>query len=631
MTRRFFFCTLVAAALVAAATAQSEHRDLGVDPASWVPAEAVVYVGIADVGRLWFDFKKTASFRTMADPDLGAAGGILGELVQQSRQRIAVLLGVEPAELKNPFSGPLALCIVPQDSADAGVELMLVAGVSDPALARKYFDAALVRLKEHATGYETRTAAGQQVHVLTYPQQRVEKPELGLPMNLVGGFQPQAVQQQLGRWLDELFSPQRLPAHLAVCLTADRLIVAGSAARVERVLSGALGKTLADTDDYQLVLKSFRPLGQKRILVNFERAAELVSGTEGQTAPLRELLTAARQQGLRSAVGHVRVGTRAYEWKCEFLLVMSKSAGAQDWLASAENRPLTPPDWVPAGTVVYLNLNADVSGLFGAVFGLAGLMAMGGAGLSQMPALPGGKLPAGVDEAELALQMEKMREKMPAGVAVAPVSGPFAGLSGPLYFTVGFSTPYKSGCSTWLASVGHKDQEAIRQALTALSAMGGGSGPPQEVKGVPVYTEPFSKAACAATADRLLIGRRASVEAALGAASAAEKLADEPTFVAARRLVPREAWFVAYVDYPRMLKALSELARNREDLPPDSLEGILLTTLELGGVDWSDPVRADKLREYASAWIATASNTPDGVLLTAVMLPPARSAEAGRP
>jgi len=623
---------LVAAALVPAAIAQSEHRDSGVDPASWVPAEAVAYVGIADVDRLWSDFKKTASFRTMADPDLGAAGGILGELVCQARQRIAALLGVEPAELKNPFSGPLALCIVPQDSADAGVEVMLVAGVSDPALARRYFDAALVRLKEHAASYETRTVAIQEVHVLTYPQQRAEKPELGLPMNLVAGFQPQAVQQQLGRWLDELFSPQRLPAHLALCLTADRLIVAGGAARVERVLSGALGKTLADTDDYQLLLKSFRPLGQKRILVNFERAAELVSGTEGEIAPLRELLTAARQQGLRSAVGHVRVATRAYEWKCEFLLVMSKPLGVQTWLASAENRPVTPPDWVPASTVAYVTLNADVSGLFGAVFGLAGLMGMGGAGLPQTPALPGGKLPPGVDEAELARQMEKIREKMPpAGAPVPPVSGSFAGLSGPLFFTVGFSTPYKSGCSTWLASIGHKDQEAIKQALTALSAMGGASGPPQEVKGVPIYTEPFSKAACAVTAERVLVGRRSAVEAALGGAGAGDKLADEPGFVAARRLVPKEAWFAAYVDYPRLMKALSELARVREDLPPDSLEGVLVTWLDLAGLDWSDAAKVQKLRDSATAWIATVSSTADGVLVTAVTLPPAHSAEAGRP
>ncbi len=72
MKRSCLCLAVVLAALAPLALAQ-ETRPSKIDPAELVPADALVYLGVTDVGQAWDDFKKTSAYAVRNEADVGAA------------------------------------------------------------------------------------------------------------------------------------------------------------------------------------------------------------------------------------------------------------------------------------------------------------------------------------------------------------------------------------------------------------------------------------------------------------------------------------------------------------------------------------------------------------------------------
>lgn len=598
--RRTCICisAILAIGIVQSAWAQ-DPRKPGPDPAEWVPAEALVYVGVTDTQRCWANYKKTINYQVMTDDDLAKAGGmanIWGTVLDKVKQRLAHTLDVDPSELKSPFAGPLALyATAPPGGGFDDVEPAMIAGVGDAELMKGYFDAVVARLKDAADDYEAVTAAGGTIHVFTSETDEDEKAkedEFDFDEPPAG---EEAVAKFVEEAIDKVFSLEHLPPKLALCLTPERLIVAGSADHIRSVLAGSTSSdTLAGTEDHQALLRHRRPVGEVRLLVNLPRIFEMARAEAGDEDDVHKWLRVIGAGGLRSLIGHMRVGTRSYDSKVELLFLTRGERSGLAKLLSMENRPVAPPLSVPAAACAFASFNIDPPVLLDEILNM----------VAQQD-------PEAAEKARASLQEVQIGEQR-----VNMIKDVIEHLTGPLTVTVAFTKPYGPGSMKPLLSLGHRNRDALTRFVSILFA----GLPPRDFQGTPIYTDPSGQMNLAVTDDRVLAGTQAAVEAALSA-SPAEGLADDATFRRAKRLVPEEAWCTFYVDTHKLMDGLMGLAAKQAELMGDPAMGLMFM-LGMAGVDVSDTPENRKMLEYSPVGIMTIATTPDGVQVTYVVLKP---------
>lgn len=589
------------------------------DPAEWVPADAVFYLGITDVAQMWADYQQTATYKLMQDEQLAKSLpslGVYGRLGAKLKERLARVLDVQPDQLTNPFRGPLALYV---EATPGETRPGLVASVGDAELMRRYYDAVLAKLKEHAR-HETETVGSATIDVLksrpaepgtssgAAEEGEEDFPELaepGMAMTPLGLLA--APEKMFEQWLDELFAPENMPETLALCLAEGRLIVAGSPDQAKAVLRRETrGRTLAETDDHKDLLRHLRPTGCVRLLVNIPRLIELARTAAGQ-ADADELRTWLRILGaetLRSAVGHLRFGASSYDTKFELLFLMGSERSGLAKILSMANRPAAPPDTVGSDACLYAGVNLDVAGL-----------------LSEIERI------VRQGDADAAEQFRKGLEaaEMPDGQTVNLRQEFFAHLRPPLSFVLTAGKPATAESVRILLAVAHGDQAAMARFFGHLA----GLLQPREVRGTQVYDTVMPPGFCvAATSDRLLAGPSAGVEAAL-APAAAEPLARTDGWKRAARFAPEEAWLTVYADSRRMMEAALDLARDREALmagPAMMNPGLLILLSMLGDpmepASDFDAASARKVLDHMGPGLFTIATTPQGVLLSQVSLKP---------
>jgi hypothetical protein len=589
------------------------------DPAAWVPADALVYVGITDVADTWQDLQKTSNYAALSDTAaLGAIPGanLPGTLITELKDRLARTLDVPPDQLQNPFAGPLACFVTaPFGAKPEELEPGLVAGVGDAALMKKYYDAAIAKLNNLGK-HDTVTAGSDTIDVFTIEPARGkaesksqddEFDRLDAGAGPGGGAPDELLKKTLGR----VFAAESSPRKLALCLTAERVIVSGSADHVQAILRGdASTKTLAESDDYKALLQNLKPMGDIRFLVNLRRIIEMVpAAAEGpQAKELRKQIKSYGLDKLGSLVGHCRLGAASYDWKVDALLLLSGQRTGLAKLLSMDNRPTAPPADIPADTCIYAACNLDVPQW-----------------LDEL----GSKL-AGPSDAGAADSAKSWADvQLPGGETVNLRRALLDHLNGPLTASLGLggAPPIRL-----LLTIGLRDQNAVTGFLTS-SAMQG-ILQPRELRGLQVFDITPSPLlslpglAAATTRERLLAGNTAAVENAI-APTATEPLAQSDAWKRAARYVPAEAWFTLYIDNRKLLDSLLELAQKPPAPAGDNPAGPDFGTLiaagmvrSMSGLKQSDQGALDRVRRSATQSIYTIATTPEGVQFTAVQLRP---------
>lgn len=595
--------------------AEAPHRAL-VDPAEWVPADALVYVGVTDVGETWEGFKKTSAYQLLSDRDVGkglAELDPLGTAVEELKKRLAALLEVPPDQLRNPFAGPLAFYLTsPPGSKPDDLEPGLIAGVGDREILKKYYDTAVNKLRAQAR-YESIPAEGTTIDVFTTDPEarRADAEESDWDADDEGPLT--SPDQIVKKAFDQLFASDALPANLATCLTEDRLIVAGSPERVRAVLRQERGaRTLADTDDHKALLRHLRPTGTVRLLVNLPRIIALVKAETkaSDEEDLRRVLRVIGAESLRSAVGHLRVGAASYDSKLELLFLMSGERSGLAKLLSLPNRPSTPPATVPAETCIYASCNVHVAPL-----------------LDEIERMIRQNDAAAADAFQAALRVE-----LPDGTKVDWRKDFLDHLQPPLTMKFALTRPLSATCARVLVGFRHRDQGALVRVLSnpavtqiPLTA--------RELRGAQIFDvpplPPFLPPGLtlAVTTDRLLLGNQPAVEAVAGGV-ATEPLGETEGWKRVARFVPEESWLTVYVDNRKLLEAVAELIKKRDELlaagPADISGLILFGILEGMGEGLGEDARhAEKALRYSSQAVYTITTTPEGVQFTAVQLRPA--------
>jgi hypothetical protein len=572
------------------------------DPAEWVPAHAIFYLGISDTARLVTDAQKTVAYQSFTDADLQSGPFDWSAAAKSLKARLATVMNTTPDALENPFAGPLALYVTaPPGARLDDSEVVLIAGVGSAELMRRYVDTAVGRLKETADRYEGVSAGGETVHLFTKRKAATtdtQEDEFDFddaadegPFGLGGGVEA---------LLDELMDPENLPDTLALCLTAERLIMAQSVDRVRAVLTPAGGgETLADTDDHRTLLNKLKPVGQVRVVLNVPRLLEMARADATDQAGVQQFMRFLGAGSLRSIVGHARIGVKSYDSKFELLCLMQGERTGLAKLLSQENRPIAPPRWVSAESFAYMSLNLDPPRFLDDVLRMLADSDPDTATTFRMTLEEGMPLPDG--------QQINWRKDI------------INNLAGPLVASAGATRPIGAGCLRGLVTLGHRNRDALMRAMTGVTQMFGGA-PPRDYRGTQVFSDPTG-GEMAVTADRLLYGNKSAVEAALTATEAAG-LAEDANFGRARRHVPEEAWCVVYFDGRRMIETMVELAKKGAELDPMSAESGIPMLFQMGGMDFSDTAKSQKMTKYAAPSILTIAQTPDGVLMTAVGLRP---------
>ncbi len=582
------------------------------DPAAWVPAEALCYLGVTNVTETWEEFKKTSAYRLASDPAASEViptlnATVIGSIVRQTQIQLARLLDLPPTDLRNPFDEPLAVYLTAEPGPGrTEIRPGLVAQVGDATLMRQYYELVVQKLKRLAR-HEPARADPHTIDCF------VREPVAAQPEEEFEAFDA-AGEEELWRllsgWLDssldqhksELLSVSRMPQRLAMCLTTDRLIVAGSVEQVQSVLRGvALERNLAQAELHQALLSEFQPLGSVRLVVDLPRVIEAAKRAKSRTwVQLGRKLDELAAGSLRGLIGHCSLEDPDCESRIELALLASEPRRGVAGLLNVENRPTGPPPEVSADSCLYAACHLDLVRLLEEIQG-RGVARRGPAG---SPVPPSTSPQPSTQRLDFGGQL--------LNVLKAPLTLSLRDAHGPDRLFV-------------LATIGHRDRATMTELLTGpLTA---GWFQPREVGQTQVFDiTPLPALAippglsAGLTTDRLLLGSRPAVEAAL-VGRPREALADTGGWRKAAACLPTESWFVLYLDSPRLLQAA---LGPEPEAPPSgqssvgSIGQMIVSALR----DASGGSPPDSLSKYTATTACTISTTPSGLKLVAIRLRP---------
>jgi hypothetical protein len=588
-----------------------------VDPASWVPADALAYVGVSDVEKLGEEIRGTAFYKLMQDPRARESWGrasLPSKFYEALKARLAQVLDVEPGRLRNPFGGPAAMYFAAaNDEGRDEFRPVFVAGIGDATLMRDYYDRVTRKFREVADDHDRISFGSYTIERFTTRSRAVRSEQQdpndeGLGEAELGFFDTdeESLASVLNEVFGRLFSAEAMPERLALCLTADRLIVAPTAEHVTDVLQREQGgASLVDTEAYQTLLRQFEPLGSVRWLVNLAKLFEAMEATEGQEA--RAALAMLGAASMRSLIGHVLFDDNDFESKLEALLLLSGERTGLAKIFSMENRPLVPPPSVSADNFLYASVNANVPEVLDEIERMIRL-----------------------DDPDAADQLRARLASMelPEGETLSLRKELLEKLRGPLTFALAFQRPYGPRSARLQLTLGHSDKPAIDGFLEKVSSAFGGMMMGREAGGALLYDLSYGGFSLVPTDQAIIAGTTNTVEAALQASAPARSLAADPTFKRAAALAPSEAWAVVYVDSRRMFEAGVEMARNKDALTaaqfrdPANLIALGIVEALTTRIDQDQVDAARQLARYQAPNIIAVATTPAGIRLTQIRLRP---------
>jgi len=610
--KRVFLLGLVTGLGLSAASAADPPGK--VDPAEWVPADALAYVGVADLDELFTQFKSSIPYRIMQDEQAREVTGeanALGRMLEELRRRVAEALEVPPEGLRNPLAGPLALSVIVPAREGADPAVLLMAGVGDRELMESYYRQARKRLRELSDEYEQVDSAGQTIDVFmrrpSEEEGQSEEDEDQKPDWADRPVPKEDISHFVDDLLGELFSPGAMPPTLAMCLTNSRLLVSTEVEALKNALrQRRAGGSLAETDAYRTLLRRFRPAGLVRFVVNLPRLLEREMGKADDEE--RREMRALGLDGFREVIGHLRYDQADADGVFEALVLMRGERKGLARLLSMDNRDVGTPPAAPSGTLVYGFVNLNVLEM--------------------------------LDEIERVVRQtdpetaESLRDSL--GEIETP-DGPLnlrkdllEHLRGPLTLAMGMEPPVSIAGAHLLVSIGHSNRDAIRRVVERLLGLMTGPAEPRDLRGTPVYVMPFATAVAPA-ADRILLGTIASVESVLKSSGEEAALTGDGEFRRAAQFASRQAWLMLYVDARRLLQTCIELGRDPQTMQtaapanPAAAALVAMAKQFVGTVPDGDVDRLRFLLPYQAPIILTVSTVEEGLLIRYVALKPQKS------
>jgi hypothetical protein len=489
--------SLMAAILIAStpATAPAQSGSNPPDPAGWVPAEALLYLGVTDFEALQSSFRKTAFYRMLEDPASKEAPGqtsLVSKFIEETKSRLAKALQTEPEKLRSPFGGPLAMFLLPPGGGEKSPQAVLIASVRDRELMKEYYGKIIARLREHSDRHEMIPFGRDEIACFYREpaasdragQTRGDEEEAEEDSEAGGGpgeLNEEDMSRLVREALDNFFSPDAMPGQIALCLSGERLVMAPTAELIRDMLRGEKReRSLLDLDDYRNLPRHFNPVGPVRFFLNLPKLIELATREDEEA---RKTFSSLGLQSLRSVVGHADYGAEAYDGKFEALVLMSGERSGLPKLLTMKNREVEPARTVSSETVMFASLNINALEV-----------------LDEIERMVRQSDPAAADEMRTSLQ------EVPTPDGKLDLRKElFENLREPLTLAWSFVRPYGPDSPHILLSIGHRDRPAIERLLATLASTTG-MLTQRELAGVQVFDVGVWGFSLAPTGDTILLG-----------------------------------------------------------------------------------------------------------------------------
>ncbi|HMQ14633.1 MAG TPA: hypothetical protein PKC49_01550 [Phycisphaerae bacterium] len=575
------------------------------DPAEWAPADALFFVGLDDVRDLQARFEKTSTYALLSNPAMKDLSDDIRtglSFFEEFKGRLAKFLDVPADRLKNPFGGGLAVFAQSTGDKEDPFRFALVVGVDDTALMKEYYEKIITHLKANADQHETVEFASQQIATFKRSRSGETPDELDELFGGRGG--EDAIMRAIEKALDYLFSADALPAGLALCLTPDRLIIAGGAEQVQDVLrEQRRAGPLRESADYRALTRQFEPLGSVRFMVNVPRLIEMAQVDMDDSG--RKSFATLGLRTLGSLIGHVTVNGEDFNYKLEATLQLGEQRSGLVRLLTMPNRDVAPPADVPADAIFFTAINVDPPALIDEIERMLRQYdpAMADEFKSNLSSLstPDGNL--------------DLRQQL------------FGNLRGPLAMCLQATRPYSPESFRLMLTVGHRDRAAVERLLGQLAGLNPGMLSTRDLAGKQMLDVQLLGLSVGAGAETLYAGSTALVESRIQSATG-DALASDPGFRRAARSAPREAWGVFYMDGRRLMEVAIELARHQAALRgamfnPAAMMGAGLIQSSVGNLNVDKLDQARSLLKHYGQSIITAATSSDGIRYTQVDLKPA--------
>lgn len=584
------------------------------DPAKLAPMDAMAFLGINDVDAAWADLQKTAGYRMMNDPAGKSMKQLtfLSKVLERAKTAIGKALDTPPDKLENPFGGSAALYLVAPADGEKEPGAVLTIGIDNKERMSGYFKTALGKLRDAADDYEQIDFSGFEIHQFkTEPKEKAnkkKKDQSGLdPNSDPFSMDEQAMDKMVEHMFGELFSGENLPPRFAMCIADDRFYVAQTADLIRNAIrSGRGDESLADHDDYKLMIRRFDPVGRVRVLINTPRIIEIATRDDDEA---RKIVKVLGLDGVGCLVAHASFGdSEDYESRTDALLVLKGERSGLAKIFSMDNGPITPPKSISDENAIYFSLNVNPSDV--------------------------------VDEVQRMVRQESPDEAEKMAQSLGDVPTPdgntlnirkdvIDNLRPPLRLLVGFGKPYGPDNVHFVASIGHRDKKAMERVLSMVTQMSPMPLNDREVNGNRMWEMQMGGLALGAANDAVVIGTGRTVEALLRGDDSGTSLADAAPFRRAAAQLPDDASGVIFADSRRLFEGALALAKQRDQITANAMvnpaamialqmaEGMTATIKD----DQLD--QAHQLLKYQTAGLLTVRTTSDGILLSQVTLHPA--------
>ncbi len=560
------------------------------DPADWAPADCLVMVAVDDVDRLATAVRDLKGMNRYFDPASGPAFGEarqFRELTSKVLERLALVLDTPKDQLKSPFGGPAVFYLAGAQVGDAP-DAVLMAGLKDVELAQRYVDAALKKLRETASDVKTESVGSDTIHFLVHRPKGDSDDEDGSDFDEFEELERAALLAgDFDGYLDSIFSAEKLPEELAICLSGRRLIVASSIDAARKALRIEREAPLSRQETYRTLSRRFEPLGQVRIIVN---GAELWKQIKRETQRPDEI-EEGRKLGidtLQMVFGHVRLGGGdGAQMVSEGVAYTGTERKGLFRLLSFENKPIDPPPSIGSDSKLFVSVAFSPMELIDRTIQFMRVVDPDEAqrmesGLENMP----------LSESETVNIRKEVLEK----------------LDGPLSWTVDLRKPYSVETTRFYGTLGLRDRDAIVRFLSKVPLF-----TQREVRGVPVFDLPMGGLSILLRERFLNVGPTSSVLSGLDSSSTS-RLAESAAFRRAKRHGASEAWLVAWWSGRELMQAMLDIANSDDLSSQNSWEGIVLQSLTTEmRLDESERAIARKNLEYNPDVILTVSTLPDGI------------------
>ncbi len=583
------------------------------NPAKWAPKNTVLYVGVPNCDKMVKSLKKTALYKMSQDSDLSEAVQPFKKFFENAKSVMAEELGLDsPKDLEVYPEGPIAAYLAASSQVDDdGVPLHGIALIMDMgekleatrSLSKKIVDACL----SQGGNKDKKEVAGTSVTIVRFKKEgdaeeinyaRVEE----IVEKLFDGVE---VEQTVKMGVAQVLGGVKPPDEFAFAFSESRLILASDFATVSDAIKRLNGKD-DDTFASSKAMRSLRKRCSKKAHLQFVfNTPEFLDIVKSVRPDASKQISAS---GL-SAIGPFVMTTQfAPSSKLDFVTkgYLEIDGGERVGIAKIllmENSKTAPLATVPADVLWYASMNLNPAVVLEEVIAIT----------------------ARIDPAEADQMRAGMVMPLADGSTLDIRKEVVAQMTGPLSMMMNARAPYAAADFGAYIHLGHSSREGINKLLTGVFA---GMLMPSDMMGQTVYSvPPVPGLSLAVTEKAFLVATKKAAENYIREeGKSGQGLADDKTFKAVVKRVPKKTCMVMYGDSRRMLAAQEAIARMGDarpnSPPPFGMPASAFVRWAIGqNIDPDMIKHADAMRKYQTSGIATISTESDGLRFDLVAIP----------